>query len=189
MLRILAFVLPIVTASVVHATDVPPAMTLFIDEELVPWVHDARIVVAIKAQNVLTASLSQVEITKQDKAWRAEIGAAETPMIDQVLTTPLSEFLIDHVMTAEGRITEVFVMDGRGLNVAASAVTSDYWQGDEDKFQKSFDMGPGAFFIDGVEFDESTQTYQGQVSFAITDPSTGDVIGAITIGLNAGSFF
>jgi hypothetical protein len=35
-----------------------------------------------------------------------------------------------------------------------------------------------------VEFDESTQTYQGQISVAISDPDTGDVVGAITVGVN-----
>lgn len=73
--------------------------------------------------------------------------------------------------------------------VQAGEVTSDYWQGDEAKFQKSFEMGPGAFFIDDIELGESRQTYRGQVSFAITDPASGDVVGAITIGLNAAAFF
>ena len=76
-------------------------------------------------------------------------------------------------------------MDAVGLNVAASAVTSDYWQGDEDKFLKTYPMGPGAVHFSDVEFDESTQTYQAQISIALTDPATGSVVGAMTVGVVA----
>jgi len=93
------------------------------------------------------------------------------------------------VEASGGQITEVFVMDAHGLNVASSGVTSDYWQGDEAKFQKTFLAGTGAMFVDDIELDESTQTYLGQVSIVLTDPDTGAVIGAMTIGLNAQMFF
>jgi hypothetical protein len=76
-------------------------------------------------------------------------------------------------------------MDARGLNVAASTPTSDYWQGDEAKFTDTYSQGPGAIHVGDVEFDESTQSYQGQVSIVVVDPDTGNPIGAITVGLNA----
>ena len=31
-----------------------------------------------------------------------------------------------------GKYAEIFAMDAKGLNVAQSTLTSDYWQGDED---------------------------------------------------------
>jgi hypothetical protein len=101
----------------------------------------------------------------------------------------LSAYLKEKVAASGGRITEVFVMDALGLNVAASNVTSDYWQGDEDKYAKTYNMGSGAVFVDEVEFDESSQTYQGQISISLTDPASGEVVGAMTIGLNAEAFF
>jgi hypothetical protein len=81
------------------------------------------------------------------------------------------------------------MMDARGLNVAASSVTSDYWQGDEEKFTATYPLGPDAVHISEVEFDESTQTFQAQVSLPVTDPATGAVIGAITIGVAADRLF
>ena len=81
-------------------------------------------------------------------------------------------------------VTEIFVMDNKGLNVGQSDVTSDYWQGDEAKWQKTFLAGADAVFIDAVEFDESTQTFQSQLSLPVVDPQSGDVIGAVTIGVN-----
>lgn len=181
--------LAVLTAPASFAADVPPAMSQYIHEELKTWVNDPAIVDAINAQNQRTATLSPDEILAKDTAWRAQIGSADAPLIKAVLDAPLSSFLSGHLEQSGGRILEVFVMDQHGLNVAASDVTSDYWQGDEAKFTETFPKGAGSMFIDEVELDESTQAYQGQVSFAVTDPASGDVIGAITVGLNAGAFF
>ena len=189
MLRSTLLAITLLAAPASYAADVPPAMSEYIYDDLMAWVNDPAIVAAINAQNTRTHGLSADEILARDNAWRAEVGASDTPMINAVLSAPLSAFLKDHLVKSEGRITEVFVMDSQGLNVAASNVTSDYWQGDEAKFQETFPKGAGSVFIDEVELDESTQAYQGQVSFAVTDPSSGDVIGAITIGLNASAFF
>jgi hypothetical protein len=75
-------------------------------------------------------------------------------------------------------------MDAKGLNVGQSDVTSDYWQGDEAKWQKTYGAGSGVVFVDGVEEDESTQALQSQASVTISDPETGEPIGAITVGIN-----
>jgi len=189
MYRAAFLALPLTLIAPVLAADTPPAMANYIEGELKTWVNDAQIVAGITAQNATTAALSQDDIIARDTAWRSEVGTADSPLISEALNHPLAGFLRDHVETSGGRITEVFVMDNRGLNVASSAVTSDYWQGDEAKFQKTYDMGAGAMFVDDIELDESTQTYQGQASFAITDPASGVVIGAITVGLNAEAFF
>lgn len=189
MLRATLTALTLAIATPMMAADAPPAMASYIESDLKGWINDPQIVAGITAQNAATSGLSQDEIITRDTAWRDEVGSASTPMIDSVLSTPLSAFLREHVANSEGRITEVFVMDSRGLNVASSAVTSDYWQGDEAKFQKTYEIGANAMFVDEIELDESTQTYQGQASFAITDPASGQVIGAITVGLNAEAFF
>ena len=78
-------------------------------------------------------------------------------------------------------------MDALGLNVAASAATSDYWQGDEAKWQETFGNGSGEIHISEVEFDDSTGSYQSQVSLPIRDPDTNELIGAITFGVNVQS--
>ncbi len=76
-------------------------------------------------------------------------------------------------------------MDARGLNVAASDVTSDCRQGDEAKHAETFVLGPGSVHMSEIELDESTQRYQGQISFTMVDPSSGQAVGAITVGVDA----
>ena len=171
------------------AIDAPPSMRTYVESQVMTWVSDPQVIAAVRSQNMRTESASQSDIDGWDKAWRAQVGQQSQPLLEQVLQTPVSEFLQEHVAASSGQITEIFVMDMRGLNVASSGVTSDYWQGDEAKFQKTYPMGNGAIFVDEIEFDESTQAYSGQVSVALSDPATGEVIGAVTVGLNAELFF
>lgn len=149
----------------------------------VTWIKDPVLLSAIKAQNAKNAGLSEADIIALDKKWRAEVDAGDKPIINLVLGNEASVFLKKQQADSAGVISEVFVMDNKGLNVAQSDVTSDYWQGDEAKFKKSFGAGKDAIFIDGVEKDESTQALQSQVSLTITDEA-GNAIGAVTIGVN-----
>lgn len=148
------------------------------------WAADPVVIDAVRAQNAENAGLSQGEIDRADEQWRAETATAQRPMIDRMLANPLSQFLQIVKANSDGLYTEIFVMDNKGLNVGQSDVTSDYWQGDEAKWKNSYLAGPGAVFIDGVEHDESTQQFQTQVSLAISDPSTSQVIGAVTVGID-----
>jgi hypothetical protein len=139
---------------------------------------------AIKAQNAATEAYDQSKIDELDEAWRAEADSASQPMIDQTLSTPASKYLVAAREESQGLLTEIFAMDARGLNVAQSDPTSDYWQGDEDKWQQTYMVGPEAIHISDVEQDESTQTLQSQVSMAVVDPDSGAPIGAVTFGVN-----
>ncbi len=167
------------------ANEFRPAMQSYLESEIRAWINDPVLIAAIKAQNSRTGSYAQDEIDRLDQTWRAEVGSDDSAIIQGVLDNDAAAFMRQRLDMAGGVISEIFAMDARGLNVAASDVTSDYWQGDEDKFQMTFPLGPGAVHFGEVEFDESSQTYQGQVSVVIVDPANNTPIGAITIGLNA----
>jgi hypothetical protein len=159
-------------------------MTEFAKSTVKQWISNDLVVQAIKAQNAKHAGLTEADIDKMDKDWRAQTGASSKPMIDAVLGNAVSQYLKQQQDAAGGLVTEIFVMDNLGLNVGQSEITSDYMQGDEAKWQKTYLVGPDAIFVDEVEMDESTQAFQAQVSMSIVDPATGEVIGAITVGVN-----
>lgn len=178
-----AFVLaagPVLAAEGTQQAAVPDQIV----DQIRDWADDPAVVEAINAQNAKTEGLSQGQIDDLDKQWRAETSAADKPLINEVTGNALSAHLSDIKEKAGGLYNEIFVMDAKGLNVGQSDVTSDYWQGDEAKWQKTFQGGPDAVLVDEVEFDESTQSYQSQVSVPIADPATKTVIGAITVGVN-----
>lgn len=176
----LMFISPLAQAAGEHEA----AIREMVDSKFRAWMSDPMMIEAIRAQNRAHSNLTQAEIDSLDKRWRAETAAAVKPMIDEILNRPASQKLLGYKNEAEGLFTEIFVMDNRGLNVAQSDPTTDYWQGDEAKWKKTFLAGPDAVFVDDVEFDDSTQSYQAQVSIAVPDPQTGSVIGAVTIGVN-----
>ena len=172
-----------------QANEFEPQIRAFLNDNIMNWANDPAIINAIMEQNGRNAGLSQADIDALDVSWRAEVGGSNTPTIDPVLSNPSSDFLREQVAAVGGAITEVFTMDLHGLNVAASHTTSDYWQGDEAKFSETYLVGAGAVHISDVEFDESSQTYQAQVSITLVDPATNAPIGAMTVGLNADELF
>ena len=157
-------------------------LTALGESEIAAFAADPILIDAIKAQNATTASYDQAKIDEMDQQWRAEVDASAKPLIDATLGNAASAYLKSVQDESLGKYTEIFAMDAKGLNVAQSTLTSDYWQGDEDKFTQSF--GANAVHIGEIEQDESTQAFQSQVSVPITDPATGALIGAITVGVD-----
>jgi hypothetical protein len=148
------------------------------------WLKNAVVIDAIMAQNAKNTALAEPEIIKMDKIWRAEVKASGGSLTKSVLDNALSTYLKKVKADSQGLYTEIFVMDNKGLNVGQSDLTSDYWQGDEAKWQKTYKVGPQAIHIGKVKTDESSQTLQSQLSVPISDPASGKVIGAVTIGVN-----
>lgn len=182
---VIAVLASILFAPVAHAAGEHEApIRKLVADQIKGWTSNPAIVQAVKAQNEKHAGLTQADIDALDQKWRAETEASAKPMIDGLLARDASKKLVAYKNDGAGLFTEIFVMDNKGLNVAQSDATSDYWQGDEAKWKKTFLAGADGMFIDEVEFDESTQTYQAQVSVSIADPDSGEAIGAITVGVN-----
>ena len=140
------------------------------------WGSDKVFVDATKAQNAKKVKLTEIETI--DKEWIA--GKADDA-VKRVTTGPCADHLRQLVAQHAG-FGEAFVMDDQGALVCANSRTSDYWQGDETKWQRSFNGGKGAVFIDRPRYDESAQTPLAQISVPVMEG--GKVIGAITVGVN-----
>ena len=138
---------------------------------------DPVLVDAVKAENAKGKSMADIEA--MDAKWKAHAGVAD--YMQAIMDSPAGKYLAQ-LRDSQPYYVELFLMDNQGANVAMSDKTSDYWQGDEAKFQKSFNNGAGAVFVDEVEFDKSAQAYLCQVSVPIMDG--GQAIGAITFGID-----
>jgi hypothetical protein len=148
---------------------------------LVKFGADPIIVAAVKAENAKGKTLAQIQ--ELDKKWMATAGIVD--YMQALMDNECGKYL-RKIQASAPYYAEIFIMDNQGANVAMSDKTSDYWQGDEAKFIKSYNGGRGAVFIDDVKFDNSTQAYLVQVSVPVKD---GDkAIGAITFGINVDKF-
>lgn len=145
--------------------------------KLAAYGKDPVIVKAVAAENAKGKTLDQIKA--KDKQWKDTAGI--DAFMKTILDNECGRYLRG-IQESGTYFSEIFVMDNQGANVAMSDKTSDYWQGDEAKFKKSFNNGAGSVFVDEVEFDDSAQAYLVQVSVPVWD--NGQVIGAITFGID-----
>jgi len=142
---------------------------------------NATLVDAVISQNAGTFRLKQAEIDEIDRRYKDDFKS-QTGLALDLMTRPASQMLKDYADGAQDRIVLIMVMDARGLNVADSRLTHDYWQGDEEKFTKTFPLGAGAVHWGDPERDDVTGRVMRMVARTLTDPKTGEPIGAIAIG-------
>jgi ABC-type amino acid transport substrate-binding protein len=147
------------------------------------WVDSREVISSVRMQNESMREVTIKDIEVLDKQWRSEVASKERPSINKLLNNPLSKYLRDVQEASKGLYTEIFVVDRNGLNVGQSKSTSDYYQGDEKSFQKSFGQGVGGTNIGGIEYDDSTRTFQVKVSLTIGDEYK-TPIGAVIVGID-----
>lgn len=172
------------TAGLANDDQFDAPMRAYLDNYIRAWASDPSLVAAITAQNRKTMGYDQATIDAMDKQWRGEVGTPYQPLVDAVISNATADILRSRVKESGGAATEIFIMDARGLNVAASAPTSDYWQGDEDKHIQTYLLGANSVHFGDIEYDESTETVQGQISVTIVDSTTGQAVGAMTVGID-----
>ena len=83
-------------------------------------------ILSVASSNKRHENVQQVEIDKLDEAWKTEAESDDQPLIAEILSSPLSSYLLYTQAKSAGLFTEIFVMDKFGLNVGQSSVTSDY---------------------------------------------------------------
>lgn len=153
-------------------------------EQTREWLANPIVGLMVSAQSQRHAGLLQADIDALDQQWRAERELDDQPLISATLSTPLSSYLTRIQAGALGLYTEMFIVDSKGLNVGQSAITGDYWQGDEAKFTNTFNVGPDAVFIDEAEWDDGWQIWRAQLNLSIPSEDGTRAIGAATIEIN-----
>jgi hypothetical protein len=136
--------------------------------------RDPQLVAFVAAKNALQES--RQEIRRKDAEWSA---AADHPL-RRSLTQGDCGGRLRELVADDGVVVEVLLMDRQGALVCASVAPSDYWQGDEPKWQKTCLEGRDPF-VDEPALDASTDRYAVQLSVPVS--RDGDCIGAVTLTL------
>jgi hypothetical protein len=148
---------------------------------MLKWVNQDVIVNAVLKTNQTEAARTLDAVKAIDKEWMD--GKLDATLVKKMTTNEVAQLLNKIIADSKGLYAEIFVMDYQGCIVGESSKTSDFWQGDEDKFIKTYGAG-GAVFADKVKFDESTKTSSIQISLPVFDKKTSTVIGAVTVTVN-----
>jgi hypothetical protein len=153
----------------------------YIDSNIRNWVSSDELLLAVDQQNIDHFNISSDEINRLDQRWRKEKLRGGGSLISSIMGNELSAFLRGIKAASGGVITEIFVMDNVGLNVGQTNGTGDLMQGDEAKWQKTYQVSANAVFIDAVEEEDGINI--SQVSLTVARPNSAR-LGAITIGIN-----
>jgi hypothetical protein len=152
----------------------------YVEKLVKPMVNKTVVRSAIKAQNAKFGDIGSADIQVLDNTYRTEIKSGQWQMVSKLLNSPVSRYLKSRQDDSQGTIVEIFVTDRHGLNVGQSTATNDYWQGDENKFLKTFARNTDDIFIDRADRDDATQLLETQASFTIRDEG-GSPIGIATV--------
>lgn len=117
------------------------------------------------------SGLSPEEVMRRDDEWKeAFIAKRLTGLMQNVLNNELS-LALQEIHSNTPNIVELFITDKNGVLLGASEITSDYYQGDENKI---IELNSTDFYISDVHFDESTRHFQ--VHFSMRIPNSAGLI-------------
>ena len=185
---LLPFTMLLASGTISHAAAPAPNLkslnTEGLFQQIDQWLGNEIVAVSVEAHNAKYGNVDQAEIDALDQTWRKEAEQSDKPLISATLSHPLSIYLTRMQGQSYGLFVEIFVMNKKGLNVGQSSITSDFWQGDEAKFQKTYDVGSNALFVDEPEWDDAHKIWRVQVNKSLVNPKTNKLIGAATIEVN-----
>jgi hypothetical protein len=164
-------------------------MLAYLDNTLKAWVNDPIIIEAVRTANAEHGHLTEAQRHDLEIAWEAEIVAGGGPLSDRIEHNTASAFLRDRHDETEAIVTEIFVMDKSGLNVAESEVTAEYWHAEDERWALTVGDRSGNIHISDVHLEEGGHVYQSQLSVPIKDPVSGALIGVMTFGINIQAMF
>ncbi|MDQ7033947.1 MAG: cache domain-containing protein [Anaerolineae bacterium] len=126
------------------------------------------------------------EINRRNAQWIAAVSNdTSIPLMDTVLNVDSNAASIQSAELIERfpLFEEVLITDSNGVLVAASDVTSDYYQADEDWWQGAWNAGVGEIWIaETIDFDESTGRNVLQIALPIEQG--GVVSGVLRLDIN-----
>jgi len=122
---------------------------------------------------------------EMDAKWAA--AQNDSPLVKEYTENRIGVSIRD-ILKIRSNIAELFMTDKFGGLVAASRKTSDFYQADEDWWQKAYDGGKGSVYVSDVEFDESSRTWVITIAVPIRG-SDGSVVGIVKSSLSIERLF
>ncbi|MBN1311197.1 MAG: PAS domain S-box protein [Anaerolineae bacterium] len=119
----------------------------------------------------------QAQLLALDEQW-VNAPPEGSIFLSRILDNKVAEHLHDYQAQVPEQV-EVFATDRYGALVAASNRTSDYYQADEEWWQRGWNSGQGAVVITEPELDASTDTMSLSLIVPIIDSQSEEVIGLI----------
>ena len=148
---------------------------------------DPRVKNAIRISNEEFENIEDIEkyIEEKDVDWTSGTFEEKEILVKNLIDHENSKILKNKINFYEGKyghlvFAEIFTTNKHGVNVAQSAITSDYKQSDEEWWQIAANEG---FHINDVEYDQSAGVYSVDISMRINDDD-GNFLGVMKSVVN-----
>ena len=149
-----------------------------------PAVLDA-VTGANRASAGASDAVFQEKVNQIEKIWNTP---AVEPMVRQMLGSEAARMMRSQV-AADRRLLRITLTDGRGAAIAATHKTLDYYQADEEFWQKIHAQGRGALNLTDILYDEVTKANYIGIGVPVMDPATNTFIGALDVLMELSTIF
>lgn len=170
-----------------------------VDQLAMPLLSSASLHALLVKSNQLNSKLDMAIIHKMDEKWMAvsDEGDEQPEWMKIILGSPESRYLHKWQDQQQGLFREILLTDSRGLLVASSEMTTDYYQGDEEKVIQPlqmassvpaerhygwFDRGDGHYPTALIDYDASTHHFLVHISYLIRDGQ--HLLGVLCFGID-----
>lgn len=133
----------------------------------------------------MTPEAFSLFMKEMDKGWASSGPGTESyrNYLDVEICRDLERLQKEHVL-----IGEVLLTDDRGGLVASNGKTTDYYQADEEWWQKAYAEGRGAIYVGEVEYDASSGVYGIPLAFPVKNNGS-KTAGVCKVIISMGPFF
>jgi hypothetical protein len=133
--------------------------------------QDSVVLDAVQRANVRDRDITLAQIEELDREWRKPGVEIARKLTDKDCNESLTLF-----QNTYGAFAEIFVTNVHGLNVCETNKTTDYYQADEDWWQRTFTSGISSR-QSAPEFDESAGVFAVPIYLPVRYPTSRAVIG------------
>lgn len=168
--------------------------------EIAGFVHDrvmdvgllARedtVVEAVRQGNARYGGLNEDQVTaviqKIEAGWNTP---SAVPLVNRILSSPASRTARRH-RDFDRRYLRITITDARGATVAGTHKSLDYYQADEDFWQKIYAGGRGEVNVTDVLYDELTKAHYIGIGVPVQDETSNAFIGAVDALVDVSALF
>ncbi|MDQ1318035.1 MAG: hypothetical protein QG588_1691 [Candidatus Poribacteria bacterium] len=144
-------------------------------------------IVFLETASIESNEKSRMDSTAIEKKW--EKLTEKDPSLKQLLENELA-MTLKAFKTVEESFGEILVTDDSGRLVASTNKTSDYWQADEEWWQKAYNKGKGQKYIGKFGYDQSAKVYSLDICIPVfSNDKSHKIVGIIKGVLDIPKFF
>ncbi|MBI4378555.1 MAG: PAS domain S-box protein [Nitrospinae bacterium] len=119
----------------------------------------------------------QTEIDEIQQQWTLHKDNDE--LVDRHLLNELTDYLKDYIRRETKAYGSILITDIRGAVISATNKTADYYQGNKNWWQVTFNRGKGKVFVSGIDDDAAVQTFSVSIAVPIMSKNGEGAIGVL----------